>query len=451
MRRLNLAWAMALSACWPVGAIHAAESADSGALGQAIAHWRQSAPGSPWTDPNGVQQTMEARPAWQRARQEREAASALSEGTLAGNAEWSVDLLGAVRRSDDPTRRQTREWELGMQRPWRSGHKSRLAGEQADAQRAMADVMLARQWQELQWSLVDDLADAWAQQSAAAGWLRAEQAMRDQVAAMRKRTALGEASELDARQSEAALAQVQSQARQAQWRLTASVQQWQQRWPQWPWHGDAHTGPWAPQWSGCELGALSRDAWAEAAVRASPEVRWAQAQWQQARLQANVDAAQRTPDPSFGIKGGQAASGAERHLGVTFSMAIGGEARDAQSRASAHQMLAAQHAVDDTLLAARRQALATWNEWQGACGQWQMEQQALDAQTWVAQAMQRAHALGEGSLQSFLQAQATTQELSQRAESARIQTWRAFTRVLVMSGELWPSSSLQAAARPSGP
>jgi hypothetical protein len=59
--------------------------------------------------------------------------------------------------------------------------------------------------------------------------------------------------------------------------------------------------------------------------------------------------------------------------------------------------------------------------------------------------------LGEGSLQSFLQAQATTQELSQRAESARIQTWRAFTRVLVMTGELWPSSSLQAVARPSVP
>jgi outer membrane protein TolC len=138
-------------------------------------------------------------------------------------------------------------------------------------------------------------------------------------------------------------------------------------------------------------------------------------------------------------------------LGLTFSMAIGGEARDAQSRASAHHMLAAQHAVDDTLLTAREQALATWNQWQGACGQWQMEQQALDAQTLVAQAMQRAHALGEGSLQSFLQAQATTQELSQRAESARIQTWRAFTRVLVMTGELWPSSSLQAVARPSVP
>ncbi len=454
MRRLKLTWALAMSLYWPLNLLLAAEPSDP--FAPALSHWAQAAQGAPWADPETVNKTLQARPSWQRALAEREAAVALSQGTAAGTAEWSVDMLGAVRRSDDPAKRQTREWEMGVQRPWRSGHKSRLAAEQADAQHALADLTLAQHWQQLQSAFVDDLADAWSLQSAWAGWQRAEQAMQAQALAMRKRSTLGDASELDARQAEAALAQVQSQARQAQWRQDALRQQLQQRWQDashsqpWPWGNGAQAMPWPANWNGCRIDKLDREAWVEAVIQSSPDVRWAQAQWQHARLQADVDAAQRNPDPSFGIKGGQAGNGAERHLGLTFNLAFGGESRDAQARASAYQMTAAQRGVDNALMLAREQALSMWSQWQGACAQWQMEQQAFDAQALVAQAMQRSHALGEGSLQSLLLAQSSSQELAQKAEAARIQTWRTLTRVLVMGGGLWPSSLLQPAARASG-
>jgi outer membrane protein, heavy metal efflux system len=445
---MNLACALVFGLSWHIGPLHAAEPGE--VLAPALVQWAQAAQGAPWADPQAVHQTLAERPAWQRALMAREAAVASSQGTEAGSAEWSVDVVGALRRSDDPAQRQTREWALTVQRPWRSSHKGRLAAAQADVQRTLADLALAQAWRQLQSAFVDDLAEAWHQQSAWASWQDAERAMHAQAAAMRKRTALGDASELDARQMEAALAQAQSQARQAQWRLEALRQQLHQRWPRWSWSDAAQAMPWPAPGAVCQLDSLNREAWAEAVIQISPDVRWAQAQWQHARLQADVDAAQRSPDPSFGIQGGQAGNGAERHVGLTFSLPFGGEARHAQARASVHQMAAAQHGVDDALMQAREQALSAWSQWEGACAQSQSAQMASDAQALVTQAMQRSHALGEGSLQSFLLAQASGQDLARKAEAARIQAWLTLTRVLLLAGGPWPSSPLQPAARASG-
>ncbi len=410
--------------------------------------WAASVRGTPWADEAGVRQALQARPAWRMALQSREAEHAQSDVTRLGTQEWSADLSAGSRWKDDPLQRRSREWELGLQRPWRSDLKARVAGEQSQAQRAQADLGLALQWQSLSLTLLDDIAD-WVNLNAQSQtWQRQHEALAQFTQAANQRVRLGEGTELDARQAEAAQAQARLQWDLAQQRVRSAQSVFAQRWPQWTWSND-------PALSAGEdvcTQARPAGAWTQSMQDEALSVKWAQTVLQQARAQAQADAAQTTPDPTVGVKGGQAGNGAERYVGLTFSMPWGGPARDAQARASARRLAMAEQGVDQAQEAAQAQAITEVALWQTACSQWQLEGLALDAQAKVAQALSRGHTLGEGSMQTVLQAQAVANDLRLRTEQARTQAWRAWSRMLVLTGALWqPSPLLQAASARSAP
>jgi cobalt-zinc-cadmium efflux system outer membrane protein len=410
--------------------------------------WAASVQGTPWADEALVIQALQARPAWRLALQSREAEHAQSEVTRLGTHEWSADFSAGTRWKDDPLQRRSREWELGLQRPWRSDLKARVADEQGQAQRAQADLGLALQWQGLSLALMDDIAD-WVNLNAQAQtWQRQHEAMAQFTQAANQRVRLGEGAELDARQAEAAQAQARLQWELAQQRVHSAQSVFAQRWPQWTWSA-------VPALSAGEevcTQAPPAGAWTQAMLDEALSMKWAQTVLQQARAQAQADAAQTTPDPTVGVKGGQAGNGAERYVGLTFSMPWGGPARDAQARASARRLAVAEQGVEQAQEAAQAQAITEVALWQSACSQWQLEGLTLASQTKVALALSRGHTLGEGSMQTVLQAQAMANELRLRSEQARTQAWRAWSRMLVLTGALWPSSPvLQAASARSAP
>jgi outer membrane protein TolC len=395
--------------------------------------WLASVRGTPWADPIAVQQALQARPAWRMALQGREAEHAQSEVTGLGGNEWHADLSAGTRWHDDPLQRRSREWELGVQRPWRSGHKARVAGEQAQAQLAQADLALVQHWQGLALALVDDVADWVNLLAQSQAWGLQQDAMDQLAQAARKRVQLGEGAELDSRQADAAWAQARLQGALAQQRLRNTQALLQQRWPQWPWSPDQTL---AADGDACSP-ARTAATWSQGLQDKALLWQWAQAALQQARSQAQADAAQTSPDPTIGVKGGQAGNGAERYVGLTFSLPWGGPARDAQARASARRLAMAEQGIDQAQEAVQALAITEVGNWQAACTQWQLERQAHVVQTNLAQALARGHDLGEGSLQAVLQAQAVAHDMHLRAEQARAQAWRGWSRMLVLNGELW--------------
>lgn len=412
--------------------------------------WLASLQGAPWADEAQLLQALRNRPAWRAAVTSQAAQAAQSQATAAGSQEWSADLSMGRRHSQDAAQRRSSEWELAVQKPWRSPSQARAAEQLAQAQRDLARQSLSRQWQDLALSLVQDLAD-WLQ---AQGQSRAWQLQMDTVntlaQAATRRAQAGEGTELERRQAEAAVLQARLQNTLAEQKRDSQRTRLQTRWPQWAW---MPTQDLSVQGNACAPRTTpGMAAWAERIAAASPEVAAAQALAREAAAQAATDEARKTPEPTVGLKGGQALNGTERFIGVTLSLPWGGPARAAQAQASALRLVQAQQAMDEARLNAQALALEAVGQWQAACTQWQMETQSLAIQDQLAQSLARGQSLGEGSLQSVLLAQASVQDMRLRAQAAQAQAWLAWSRLLIGAGELWPASSmLQADGTPSTP
>ncbi len=418
----------------------------------ATSAWLASLQGAPWADEAQLLQALRARPAWLSAISGQAAQAAQSRATAAGNQEWSSDLSMSRRHSQDATQRRSNEWELAVQTPWRSPAQARAAEQLAQAQRHVAQQGLNRQWQDLTLTLVQDVADWMQAQAQSRSWQLQRDTVQGLAQAATRRAQAGEGTELERRQAEAAVLQAHLQATLAAQRLEGQRTRLHTRWPQWSWLPEQTL---SVQGDVCPSDAHPAHAaagWVERIAALSPEVLAAQALAQEAAAQAAADEAQKTPEPTVGVKGGQAFSGAERYIGVTLSLPWGGPARTAQAQASALRMVQAQQALDEARLEAQAQAAGTVAAWQGACTAWRMETQALALQDTLAQSLARGHSLGEGSLQSVLLAQSTVQEARLRAQAAQAQAWLAWSRTLIASGSLWPASSmLQAGAATSSP
>jgi outer membrane protein TolC len=421
------------------------------AMAQVSAHthdWLASLQGAPWADEAQLLQALRTRPAWLSAVTGQAAQTAQSRATAAGSQEWSTDLSMGRRHSQDAAQRRSNEWELAVQKPWRSPTQARAAEQLAQAQRDVARQGLNRPWQDLTLTLVQDLADWMQAQGQSRAWQLQLDTVNSLAQAADRRAQAGEGTELERRQAEAAALQARLQATLAVQKLEGQRTRLRTRWPQWAW---LPAQPLSVQGKACDTG-MTTSTWAERMAARSPEVAAAEALTREAAAQAAADEAQKTPEPTVGLKGGQAFSGAERYIGVTLSLPWGGPARTAQAQASALRLLQAQQALDEARLNAQAQALEAAGQWQAACTQWQMETQALAIQEQLAQSLARGHSLGEGSLQSVLLAQSSVQDMRLRVQAAQAQAWLNWSRLLIGAGELWPASAvLEVGASPALP
>jgi cobalt-zinc-cadmium efflux system outer membrane protein len=394
--------------------------------------WLASLQGAPWADEAQLLQALRARPAWLSARSGQAAQAAQSQATAAGNQEWSTDLSMSRRHSQGAAPGRSNEWELAVQKPWRSPSQARAAEQLAQAQRDVAQQGLSRQWQDLMLALVQDVADWLQAQHQTRAWQLQLDTVSSLSQAATRRAQAGEGTELERRQAEAAVLQARLQATLATQKLDSQRTRLHTRWPQWAWSPSPAL---SLQGDVCATNTAQTD-WAERITAHSPEVAIAEAMAREAAAQAATDVAQQRPEPTLGLKGGQAFSGAERYLGVTVSLPWGGPARTAQAQASALRLVQAQQAMDETRLDAQARALAEVSQWQAACTQWQMETQSLVVQETMTQSLVRGHGLGEGSLQSVLLAQSSLQDVRLKRQAAQAQAWLAWSRLLVLSGEL---------------
>lgn len=377
-------------------------------------------------------------PAWQAARLARQAEqSGLRQGQL-GPHEWTASAsTQRWRQRDAGATTQWQEWEIGVDRTVRLPGKRATAEALGLARVAQAEAALLRAWREHGRQYLQHWGE-WQREAAAAAVADAlVTLLQHQARAVATRQRLGDAARIEQAQAEAALAQAQAQAAGVAARAAQAQQRLEALFPGLPAQGPGAGESWL---SGAPAGvppATDLQASIDAQLAHSPE--WAQARREAAALRAlaaQEQAAQR-PDPTLGLRLGGSRGGAERMVGVVFSVPIGGAAREAGAAAAALRASAAEHQADELARQLRAQAGQRVQALAAATATLQRQREAAQRLDEVARTLARGFALGEGSLAEVLAARRLAHEQALAAATGAIEQRLAALHLQLEAGQLW--------------
>ncbi len=374
-------------------------------------------------------QLIDADPTVSRARRELAAARERASMLDAGSHEWTAKAM-AQRRSYRNGDAGTQDWQAGVERAVRIGGKAGIDRRIGEALVREGEARVGEARHESARALLQGWMD----------WLAAERTLRlwqDQLAvaesnlkAASSRRKAGDASLLEQNAARADLAEVQRQSATAATELAKARARLAARFP-----GIELVPPAMLS----EPLALDRDAaaWRERIVSESDSLRMAEQAVQRAVAMADRAKADRTADPTIGVHAGYEASRAERIVGVTLSIPIGGNYRAAQSREALQQADAARDALEAERRELEIEIASVLAEAGGGIERWKAAEAALAASSDNARLSQRAYALGEGDIQGVLLTRRQSLDAALGALQARIDALRARYRLWVDAHLIW--------------
>ncbi|MCZ7558914.1 MAG: TolC family protein [Burkholderiaceae bacterium] len=277
------------------------------------------------------------------------------------------------------------------------------------------------------------------EREAARVWAEQATLLQEQAEAVAKRQRLGDAARVEQVQVEAAVAQAQAQALVAEGRARAAREALERQFPAlaFPQPALLPDPPASP----------AGDAdWIDAQLAQAPELESARRELEVAEGQLRVEQLERRPDPTVGLRVGQARDANEHYVGVVFSIPFGGEYRAAAARAAASRAAAAALRRDEVERRAATEAGLRLRETQLAWGGWQRTRLAQDKLEQAAQGLARGYQLGEGSLADVLSAGRLANEQRLGAAGAAVDAWLARWRLMLEAGRLWEESAAAAQA-----
>jgi outer membrane protein TolC len=160
-----------------------------------------------------------------------------------------------------------------------------------------------------------------------------------------------------------------------------------------------------------------------------------------AQAQFGVDRAELRPDPTVGLRVGQARSGGERFIGFALSLPFGGEHRGAVADVAAARAAVAAQRLIDAERRAQLDATLRLREAQATRALWRDQAEAAQRLDQVAQGLQRAYQLGEGSLNDLVAARRLAIEQQLSAAGSAVDAWMARQRLALESGMLWQETA----------
>lgn len=357
-----------------------------------------------------------------------EAARHRATAISAGPEEWTA-RTSAQRRRESATGAEFNEWSVGLERSIRIGGKAGLDKQIGEIHQRLADAKhgearheVARElltlW--LDWLSAGRTRQLWTEQLAFA---------QDNLKAATTRRKAGDASKLEQNAAQADLWEVQRQLSTAandEAKVRAKLR--------------AHfpsLALQAPILS--EPLPLTGDpaAWRERILEESDELRIAKEELRQAESVAARSRADRVADPTLGVHTTSERSGAERILGFSISLPLGGAARGAHERDTAKQVEAARAAVDGKQRELEGEIAANLADASGSLERWRFAEQALVAGRENTQLTQRAYSLGEADLQTLFLARRQAVDAALGETQARIDALRARYRLLVDAHLIW--------------
>ncbi len=269
-------------------------------------------------------------PAWRAASQLIGAEQETHRQALTGPHEWVGSVGVAQRQIRDASPVNTVEWETGLERTLRRPGKrdaaDRLGGSRVELARAMRSLA----WREQARALLDRYGSWLREREAARVWAEQVAVLEAQADAVAKRQRLGDAARIEQVQVEAAVAQAQAQAVVAEDRAQAAREALMRQFP-------ALTFPQPAQLPDPPASPAGDAEWIDAQLAHAPELESARRELRVAEEQLRVEQLERRPDPTVGLRVGQARNANEHFVGVVFSIPFGGEyraaCRQAQNRA----------------------------------------------------------------------------------------------------------------------
>lgn len=360
------------------------------------------------------------------------AAGATRRALIAGSHEFEASV-GAQRRNVTDEGRQYNEWEAQISRAIRLPGKAGLDREIGNSTQQVAALKLSDAEHVAARRLLE-LWMGWIQASTQAQELSAQQKLLDRERnALSSRVQRGDAAqrELDVMQAE--YATLSSQVLAAQSATDIARQKLGNEFP-------TLTVPLRPP----ELPAPEPlpnglATWKDRIIQESAEIAIAKGEWTRQSQVAARTRAERTPDPTVGVRVMSERGGAEKVVGLVLSIPFGTTYRSAEAEretanASAALMEATrvQRAIEQSAWIRVQTAASTY-------GQWQSRQQALKAQQAAGGKTRRAWELGEAPLAEYLLAARNLRQAQLDEANARIDALRSALEVRIDAHELWHS------------
>jgi cobalt-zinc-cadmium efflux system outer membrane protein len=341
----------------------------------------------------------------------------------------SVFIAGAQsRRVDDPMARYG-EWSVGMERGLRRAGKANIDDALGKQGVRIARAMLAESRHEAARLLLQDWFACLREAAQASEWDTQVALLGRQQEVVQRRLRAGDASRLELEQAGAALDQAQAQQALAQARQAAASAEFSAR------HGFAAPSSVTP----VEPRPLdhTEPSWRAQVLQMSHALAVAREGAGRARLLAQRADADRRPDPTIGVHLGHERGGAERLLGLTLAVPIGGAAR----AASADQSLALAQAADQREAALRRrleaEVSAQYARAVGTQQGWERLARAAQRLDSTARLAERAYALGEGTITDVLSARRLALEARLSVVLAQLDANFSRYRLLLDAHQLW--------------
>ncbi|MCO5107151.1 MAG: TolC family protein [Burkholderiaceae bacterium] len=378
-------------------------------------------------------------PAWRAARQAIETEREARRQGVVGPQEWIGSVNVAQRRIRDSALGNTLEWEAGLDRTLRRAGKLEAADRLGGSRVELAQAMGSLAWREQARALIERYGAWLRERESARVWREQVALLEAQADAVAKRQRLGDAARIERIQVDAALAQAQAQVVIAEGRAQAAREALEQQFPELAF-------PQPPSLPDPPGLAADEGAWIDAQLAHAPELESARREVQVAEEQLRVEQLERRPDPTVGLRLGQARDANEQVVGVVLSIPFGGEYRAAAARAAASRAATAALRRDDAQRRAETDARLKLREAQLAHGGWQRARAAQDKLEQAAQGLARGYQLGEGSLADLLAARRLANEQRLATSTSAVDAWVARWRLLLESGRLWEES-----AAPVGP
>jgi outer membrane protein, heavy metal efflux system len=375
--------------------------------------------------------TLVKSPAYGAALRGIEAERSVHRQYQVGAYEWTGTISAARRAQSRPAPAETTsEWDIGIERKVRLPGKAFAADRAGEARVGQAAAVRHKVWREQARLLLDRQASWLRERESARVWTVQVGLLKLQADAVTKRLRVGDAARIEQQQAEAALMQAQSQAEAASGRAMAARESLERLFPELQ-MAVASAMP-EPQ-------ALSRsDAeWLQAQLAASPELELARKESDVAEALMRLESAETRPDPTLGLRVGQARSGAERTFGFVLSVPFGGEYRVAGASAAVARAAAASFQRDDAERRALADGASRLRDSHAAYDQWLRSADVARRLAQIAASMAKGYQLGDGSLAEVLTARRLANEQELTTSAGLVDAWIARYRLELEAGLLW--------------
>lgn len=365
-----------------------------------------------------------------QARHALEAARHRANMLTAGPHEWTA-RASTQRRRYRSGAQDVNEWSIGLERAVRIGGKAALDRQLGGTELRLAQARLGEARLEaarelldlwLNWLAADRTRQLWSEQMGFA---------QTSLNAAGTRRRAGDASLLEQNAARADLAEVQRQLSGAANEEAKARAKLRTRFAQLPASAQAAALG--------EPAALTPDdaLWREQILFESDNLRVAKEELQRAELTAARAGADRLADPTVGVHATSEAGGAERVVGLTLSIPLGGTYRHSQQREALAQVDVARAAVERALRELESEIAEGLTDARGSLERWRFAEQARAATQENAQLTQRAYTLGEADLQGVLLARRQLLDAALGATQARVDALKARYRLLIDAHLIW--------------